>query len=816
MSYQEELLKMAGEQGHSVKIISSILNAINSHPDLIALPRIAYELIQASHAASLNEPIYFHDCDHQAWRESCEWIVSLSKAPSISRRLGDKFWPEANGSSNNPVKNHGVTRYGFPYSTLWYSAKGLENPVEYYRLLAQVMAASKKLRPDELSVQRHKTFKSLEKIISTGKASIPCEIRVWGSNENFIADCKRFSPAKSSADSAAYFADICRLVRYCHGEVPSTRSRGYGSHRGKRSISPGPEQPHLITDVPNGFVLDDPDDPDQLPGYYDIIVEQTDTADGDLAPDEMSPSTEVWVLDDTASERPYVADLLSQQAIEAHIVRSRQLLPFSYNQFTLLEMRDLLFGASDLFHACRQELSRAQDTSRLQLRMEAILMLHISLWLGQPTRQVVQLSVVDSAMENIDGLVLVKGVPAQFSMIVRRPDLAGDDRWQPTAGIRPALLRVLLPDLAGSSALVDALLQAFPRSSNQVFTSQTAELEAEVKAVLHMLGEGDQRFTLTKLQNYLFRQLVSDTHDVAAASMLSGVTLPSARTPRYYLQLDANYLRQIYVDSLERVLQQVYACAGLAYAPVELKQVQHGALGATHCLLAETIAANVSAMAEFLRKKPTGRLSEMLAWHNCYTLWTVQMFMLTTGCRAIRNPLLSVEEFDPALSMGAMSDKDADDRHMSRLVCMPAMLKRQIEHYFLHCESLNRQLIGYLPQDDEIDRWSCGFFLSISATGLRRDEIAPKAIFQQMEQVANYLPHRINGYRKFLRTELAERGCPAEPLGAFMGHWLRGEEPQDAYSSFCPATYTRVLDEWITPLLKELGWSALASPWVAE
>ena len=59
-------------------------------------------------------------------------------------------------------------------------------------------------------------------------------------------------------------------------------------------------------------------------------------------------------------------------------------------------------------------------------------------------------------------------------------------------------------------------------------------------------------------------------------------------------------------------------------------------------------------------------------------------------------------------------------------------------------------------------------------------------------------------------------GCPSEALAAFMGHWLRGEEPQDAYSTFCPAVYAKVLDEWITPLLRELGWSALSSQWVTE
>uniref|UniRef100_UPI0022318908 hypothetical protein n=1 Tax=Moraxella catarrhalis TaxID=480 RepID=UPI0022318908 len=83
------------------------------------------------------------------------------------------------------------------------------------------------------------------------------------------------------------------------------------------------------------------------------------------------------------------------------------------------------------------------------------------------------------------------------------------------------------------------------------------------------------------------------------------------------------------------------------------------------------IEGNVSAMAEVLRKKPMGRLSEMLVWHNCYTLWTVQMFMLVTGCRAIRNPLLFIDEFDADLGMGALSDKDSGDRHMSRLSLPP-------------------------------------------------------------------------------------------------------------------------------------------------
>ncbi|MFD2838678.1 hypothetical protein ACFS3C_25415 [Azotobacter vinelandii] len=233
-------------------------------------------------------------------------------------------------------------------------------------------------------------------------------------------------------------------------------------------------------------MLGDPEDPDQLPGHYNILAESADSHEGELAPDELSPPFEIWILDDDGSERPYVADKLSQQAVEAHIVRSRQLLPFSYTQFTLAELRDLLFGASDLFASCQQELSLAKDPSGLQLRMEAILLLHISLWLGQATTQVVQLTVVEHEDDCVDGLVLVKGAPARFSLIVCSPDLVGDDRWQPAIGIRPALLRILLPDLAGSAALVDVLLRSFSRPSNRIFTHQAAELETEASVMTQL------------------------------------------------------------------------------------------------------------------------------------------------------------------------------------------------------------------------------------------------------------------------------------------------------------------------------------------
>lgn len=815
MSRRSALERLASEQGQSPEVIRLILDTLGAHPDLIDLPRIVEGLLRALRAADIGSPIGLKNCDPLVWREACGWLVSLRKEPKIAQHLGDLFWLGEPAPSTNPVLHKGVMRFGFPYAAFWFAPLDKENARDYERLLAQLLIATEQNGSDHLQDWRYAVYGALRDLCNLPHCPIPSELNVWGTAESFVAGCQLFSSGESRSDNAKFFAAISRLVRYSHGEIPPNRPGGGGS-RGRRKKLDWPELTNFISEDPCGFVLGDPDDPDQLPGHYNIFTQPTDSLVGELAPDELSPPLEIWLLDDDGSERPYVADKLSQQAIESHIIRSRQLLPFSYSQFTLAELRDLLFGASDLFEACRKEAAIARDLSLFQLRMEAIVLLHISLWLGQSTSQVVRLIAVDREEDCVEGLALIRGVPGKFSLVVAPPELAGDERWQANTGTRSSLPRILLPDLAGSSALVEALITRFPRPSNHVFKFQAQELEAEAKWVFMKLGKDDPRFTLTKVRNYLFHQIVSDTHDVPAASMLSGVCVPSAQTPRYYLQLDANHLRRIYVASLGRVLRQIYACAGLAYDPTPIEIVQHGAVGASDCLLPETIRANVTAMAAVLRKKPTGRLSDMLTWHNHYTLWAVQMFMLSTGCRAIRNPLRYVDEFDPALSMGAMSDKDSNDRHMSRLVFMPPMMQRQLTRYFQHCTAISQQLIGYLPQGDDRERWSRGFFLLLSDSGVRRIDIRPITIYQQMEQVAGYIPHRINAYRKLFRTELAERGCSAESMSSFMGHWLRGEEPQDSYSSFCPSMYAMVMDDWMTRLLVELGWSALRSPWGAE
>jgi hypothetical protein len=190
------------------------------------------------------------------------------------------------------------------------------------------------------------------------------------------------------------------------------------------------------------------------------------------------------------------------------------------------------------------------------------------------------------------------------------------------------------------------------------------------------------------------------------------------------------------------------------------------------------------------------------------------MFMMATGCRAIRNPLKRVAEFDPASGYGALGDKGADDGHMSRLVVLPKQLHQQLQAYQSHCSAVQTMFEHYLSGQDVP---AGGYFLSLFDDGqVSYKEIRPQTICAVMREVEGYTPHPVNGFRKVVRTELGERGCSPETLAAYMGHWLSGEEPQDVYSTFCPRTYVKSLHTYLLPLMGELGWMVRNSHLVQE
>lgn len=158
--------------------------------------------------------------------------------------------------------------------------------------------------------------------------------------------------------------------------------------------------------------------------------------------------------------------------------------------------------------------------------------------------------------------------------------------------------------MVGAAALVMAIRDLSPVNGSAVITCKVKDLEREIRTLLSELGGEDPRYTMHKVRSYLHRQIIIDSHDVVAATMLSGMPCLSANTPLYYSQYSINYLRGLYHQSVQKVLNGVYATVGLEAPSAPMPSVPEAAVGARNCLRLDTVKGNLEALLVVLRKRP--------------------------------------------------------------------------------------------------------------------------------------------------------------------------------------------------------------------
>ena len=815
-SRHAQLLALAADAGRDVGVIVEMLRYLDVHSQLIDFPRVMQGFVNALDAMDVAPELSLGAHDLRAWRDECCWIISIRNNPDFIAALGPMFYQGDERRTRNPVIGKGVQDHAFPYATLWHEPADSESQLDYYRLIGQLLVAYQQ-RADDLGLrgQRYSAYLELRALCALQILSIPDDLNIWSSSAVFAQGCRQFDAGSSIDYLAEYYPPIVRLVRYLGGEEPPERHGGGGhrQHGGSNSAGLGV----LISQGATEFPLEDPDDPDLLPGYISFVASQPldDNLDEALPLGERTAASEICLIDTRGEVRPYVAELLSHEGMLAHIARSRQFLPFGYNLLTQYELANLLFGVTDEFLFCRERIRNApgQEQTQIRRRLEALLVLHLMLWFGRSFEDCKKLRIAERNARPSSVLELVladEAGPAEFRFFAPTPDYAAEELL-PRDAVRASQPTISVPDMVGAAALVMAIRDLSPVNGPAVITCKIKDVEREIRILLGELGGADPRYTMHKVRSYLHRQIIADSQDVVAATMLSGMPCISANTALYYSQYSINYLRRLYCQSVQRVLAAVYATVGLEAPSASISVVPEVAVGARNCLRLVTVKSNLDALLAVLRKRPRKGLQQLVHWHNCLSLWTVQMFFMATGCRAIRDPLKQEDEFISPGGHGALGDKGSDDGHMSRLVVLTDLLRRQLKAYKAHCRAITGQLELHAPAPTN------GFFLRLTDDGcLSYEEIRPLHIKAVMRQIEGFTPHAVNAFRKFLRTELAERGCPPETLSALMGHWLSGEEPQDIYSSFCPRTYVQGLHTYLLSLMRELGWTVRNSHLVVE
>lgn len=220
------------------------------------------------------------------------------------------------------------------------------------------------------------------------------------------------------------------------------------------------------------------------------------------------------------------------------------------------------------------------------------------------------------------------------------------------------------------------------------------------------------------------------------------------------------------------------------------------------------------------------RWEDLVVQHNRYVLYTLHYLLWALGARAVRDPLPDPRLIDRGTGLVVLCDKSADDRYSTRLVYAPEDFLEHLGCYHDHLRQLAhhlalRQTEAYLRLMASQREWTAS---TRSAPGAHRlttpfveclgnGEWVPltseAATLARLPQALRLAP---NSSRHYLRTYLAERGCPEDLIDAQLGHWHHGREPWGASSSLSPQSFAGYMRGYLGQMTGELGFKPLASP----
>ena len=420
----------------------------------------------------------------------------------------------------------------------------------------------------------------------------------------------------------------------------------------------------------------------------------------------------------------------------------------------------------------------------------------VSLLCGRPIQKLKDFSIV-MRRENIPSRVhkpyfvasecaLVLPVPALKSAFNPSSDEA---QWY-----RPVVQQLTVPlpqELVFTTLLQRAAAKAL--GSNPFAAESWSEDAAQ--CIDQVNGEFGSRINLSRIAEFLGRQILVETGDWAEAALFCGSGDANARL--HYYSPTHGYLRALWRRVWLGVAQ------GLQRRDISIEQNPSGDDSAGFCSRGCPTQSGVKTMVANLldhcRSKLRGRRSQtrILDVHNAIALYTVVMVLWHCGARAVNDPV-QLSLFDPETGFLGLSDKDTDAYYASRVVWLPPIVQRQISAYWAHLHTLRYQ-VKELKLTDTQDL----FFID---TNRNARPISQRAL---KSALAGFYPYRLNAQRHYHRTMLRELGVPAQVIDAHLGHGAVGQEAYGPHSCFSPRRQQLELGPALNQLSKAAGWAVL-------
>lgn len=832
------LRELAKDAGLSEELVRKMLWLINAHDQLISFVRICDNLSSILTLLEQRLGIALSDYGIEEWPVIADWVVS--NRDNLVEEIGEDFDRRPRHSQDHPILGHGGQRHAL-YTALWSTHEDVEQQEEYQLLAGHLLLAHIRVTQERVSFDEYEAYDGPKEIPGYPNSPYGAALALRALSQSALPKFWQFDPNRQPEVFAHHLNRFAptednelenRLAHYSRFIAKAFDKRRWvkrldGVRRKRRSVHgarrwlPGyvdlyPDQEMVPIDL--GDTLDSHEDWGQQIVVQEKIVDERrylHLFEQDLHPAEFVGEDELYLSGyDCDDAKKGVAGLVfAAKGQVRHTIMEHQLLPWRNRQLTITELAALLTHCS---HAFRELMRTPKWSEEEAIQAESIALLHVALWTGSYLERAKDLTILTKERRaNCElGLFIPDEKEQSGPPIVEWRVRSHFPAYRkaikpPKTIIRLRTQYVHLPDIAGGAHFVRHLRERKEYSKkNKPFARKLGVYRRAIQKVFAEIKTGE-RLNEHKIRSYLFHRIAVASGDVTQAVALTGQDHLLAEVRMFYSTPTVDSLRAIYVDAVTDVASYVYRAAGMTVPPpyASVPAVQNRHVGSRACATKEAVQQAVGKLKEAVESARTyGDQKQFAKYHNLYTLYTVLMFGYATACRAIITPFVPSAAIDSETDLTVLADKDGPDHHKSRLVWIPPEVRSQINHYESHCSRVllnSRDALILGKRDTSIP--ACFF---IDENRFSWKDVRPASL---VPKLAEFLQLPANTHRRFMRTELRERGCPAEVVDAFMGHWYRGEEPWGKFSSFSVHDYITSLATHLVPLMQELGWIPIRS-----
>jgi hypothetical protein len=810
---------------------------INAHWGLVSLPLICHNLQEMLGLIVNVWRLDLKQCGLEFWPKVLDWIQE--NEIQLAEKVGGHFAAGFSGQGTHPLMGDGVTRHSV-YATLCNSHVNPAKQKTYRLLQAHLLFAKIAVMQQHTTMEEYESYTGRPAVLQKKAYPYSAAFAVRRISEGISLALLEALPVESPP--LAFLDGLSRVVPSAKGDIQrytrlvtfldkafgrtaqqKRRSHQRAGDSAKRRRVHGGRTDSWLPVQREDVAIDDPgDSKSHRQGHHSTTTrsrhkssESDERLDVDDCPGEDEEDEEVdrTGFDDEAFQRDPGSfhEVSAAQAMQVQM--ANQLFPWAYGELCVSEIAPLVARCHQECAAPQTEKMAAESMPPAEL--EVLALAQVMLWTSSSIERAQSLKLLDST---------TSGRYADLSLRLETED--GVARWrirsplpqyrrpQPPAPERKNRTQVEfleLPDVADGSFLVRKLLKSRagtpvskaaeesqqPSSSKsraRVFPHKTAWYRKRLQRLLQTLDPGT-RVTESRLSKFLFTRILrASGGDLTAAAITTGNDLRLAKVKLFYACPLVSRLQTFYVQVADSVNQELWRTIQKeppksVHIDVDNRNIY---IGSRLCPTRDAVRQAIRRLQCELQRSPA--ILGLQRYHNLFTLYTLWMFFYTTGVRGVRAPYVDLSEIDPVFGLGILTDKDSGVGYKTRLARFTPMLIEQMRFY--------KNFISRSPLSYRLPDSPC-FLLQ---SNLNPVEVRPRTLAPLLKE---FLPFPVNIHRRFVSSELLDAGCPPEMVSAWMGHWYRGEEPWGKFSSFSYGDYCRALEDFLDPLLDDLGFRAI-------